>query len=67
VSSVLIGTGRMLEQRDDCPTDTVETFLDYRGTTAAAIEAVRAAGFDAAVAEGLAAALKKSVSMGRGS
>ncbi|KOF14964.1 pyrroline-5-carboxylate reductase [Ensifer adhaerens] len=67
VNSVLIGTGRMLEQRDHCPTDTVETFLDYRGTTAAAIEAMRAAGFDAAIAEGLAAALKKSVSMGRGS
>ncbi|MCG5477829.1 pyrroline-5-carboxylate reductase family protein [Sinorhizobium alkalisoli] len=62
--SVLIGTGRLFERRDECSARVVETFLDYRGTTAAAIEAMRSAGFDAAVGAGLAAALKKSVSMG---
>lgn len=67
VNSVLIGAGRMLEKRDDCPTDTVERFLEYRGTTAAGIEAMRAAGFEGAVAAGLAAAFKKSASMGKGS
>lgn len=64
VNTVLVGTGRLLEQRDDCPADTVRTFLDYRGTTAAAIETMRTAGFDAAVARGLTAAFEKSVRMG---
>lgn len=64
VTAVLIGAGRLLERREECPADTVETFVSYRGTTAAAIETMRAAGFDAAVAAGLAAALQKSVRMG---
>ena len=64
VNTIIVGAGRLLERRDDCPTDTVNTFLDYRGTTAAAIEDMRAAGFDAAVACGLAAAFTKSVRMG---
>ncbi|MEJ6846078.1 pyrroline-5-carboxylate reductase dimerization domain-containing protein [Sinorhizobium fredii] len=67
VTAVLVGAGRLFERREECPTDTVETFVGYRGTTAAAIEAMRAAGFDAAVAAGLAAALKKSVRMGESS
>jgi pyrroline-5-carboxylate reductase len=37
--------------------------VNYRGTTAAAIAAMRAAGFEAAVANGLSAALHKSMSM----
>jgi pyrroline-5-carboxylate reductase len=64
VNAVIAGAGRLLERRDECPNDVVQTFLDYRGTTAAAIEGMRAAGFDASVAEGLSAAFKKSVSMG---
>ncbi|MGG7576795.1 pyrroline-5-carboxylate reductase family protein [Rhizobium sp. Nf11,1] len=64
VNAVISGAGRLLERRNECPDDIVQTFLDYRGTTAAAIEGMRAAGFDAAVAEGLSAAFKKSVSMG---
>ncbi|PRD45343.1 pyrroline-5-carboxylate reductase [Phyllobacterium phragmitis] len=64
VTTVLVGTGRLLEQRQDCPNDIVASFLDYRGTTAAAIDAMRSLGFDEAVAEGLSAAAKKSVSMG---
>ncbi|RVD42030.1 pyrroline-5-carboxylate reductase, partial [Mesorhizobium sp. M4A.F.Ca.ET.020.02.1.1] len=64
VSAVLIGTGKLLEARGENPKDIVQTFLDYRGTTAAAIEAMRASGFEAAVGDGLAAALQKSVIMG---
>jgi pyrroline-5-carboxylate reductase len=64
VNTVLIGTGRLLERRDDCPTETVQTFLDYRGTTAAAIEAMTGAGFSTAVQRGLTAAFEKSVRMG---
>ncbi|WP_246753047.1 pyrroline-5-carboxylate reductase dimerization domain-containing protein [Sinorhizobium sp. BG8] len=67
VNTVLVGTGRLLEQRDVCPTETVQTFLDYRGTTAAAIEEMMTAGFGSAVARGLAAAFAKSVSMGENS
>lgn len=64
VNAVLVGTGRLVEARAESPADVVRTFVDYRGTTAAAIEAMRAAGFEAAVSRGLAAALSKSVRMG---
>jgi len=57
---ILVGTGRLIEKTGEDPRDTVAAFVDYRGVTAAAIEAMRAAGFDAAVAAGLAAALEKS-------
>ncbi|MDX8466085.1 pyrroline-5-carboxylate reductase dimerization domain-containing protein [Mesorhizobium sp. VK23B] len=65
VNTVLTGTGRLLELNDASPADTVEAFLDYRGTTAAAIETMREAGFDEAVAKGLAAAFLKSIEMGK--
>jgi pyrroline-5-carboxylate reductase len=65
VNTVISGAGRLLERRDESPDNVVQTFLDYRGTTAAAIEAMRAAGFDASVARGLSAAFQKSVSMGK--
>lgn len=60
VDAVLVGSGRLLESRGESAADTVETFLAYRGTTAAAIEAMQAAGFEAAVDAGLAAALDRS-------
>ena len=65
VKAMLLGTGRLIERWDQNPNDIVETFLGYRGTTAAAIDAMRDAGFDAAVSEGLGAALRKSISMGQ--
>ncbi|MBX5199350.1 NAD(P)-binding domain-containing protein [Rhizobium sp. NZLR10] len=65
VNTVMTGAGRLLERRDESPEDVVQTFLDYRGTTAAAIESMRAAGFDASIAKGLSAAFEKSVSMGK--
>ena len=64
VNTVIVGAGRLLEQQDGCPAETVDTFLDYRGTTAAAIEEMTAAGFGTAVARGLTAAFEKSVRMG---
>jgi pyrroline-5-carboxylate reductase len=67
VIALLVGTGRLLEGRADCPDDIVRTFMGYRGTTAAALDAMRHAGFESAVRDGLAAALEKSVSMGRAS
>lgn len=67
VNALLVGTGRLAEVRDESPDDLVTTFLDYQGTTAAAIEAMRRGGLDRAVSDGLAAAFEKSVSMGRAS
>ncbi|MDM9620538.1 pyrroline-5-carboxylate reductase [Rhizobium sp. AC44/96] len=64
VVATMIGAGHLFEKKPDCPDDIVGRFVDYRGVTAAGIEQMRAAGFDTAVAKGLAAALQKSVSMG---
>ena len=63
VTAMFVGTGRLLEKNGADPEDTVAAFVDYRGVTAAGIEAMRAAGFDAAVASGLAAALEKSLAL----
>ena len=63
VTALLVGTGRLLEKNGENPEDTVAAFVDYRGVTAAAIEAMRAAGFDAAVSAGLSAALEKSLAL----
>ncbi|CCM76038.1 pyrroline-5-carboxylate reductase family protein [Rhizobium mesoamericanum] len=64
VITLLKGTGRLLEKREECPNDIVRSFVDYRGVTAAAIEEMRAAGLDDAVSRGLTVAFKKSESMG---
>lgn len=64
VDAVLVGTGRLVERGGGHPRDVVQAFLDHRGTTAAAIDAMRARGFEAAVAAGLAAAFGKAASMG---
>ena len=64
VNALIVGAGRLTDRSRETPDKTVETFLAYRGTTAAAIETMREAGFDRAVAEGLAAAFRKSLSMG---
>lgn len=64
VNTVLVGAGRLMENHGGSPDEMVEAFVNYRGTTAAGIDAMRAAGFDEAVASGLAAALAKSESMG---
>jgi pyrroline-5-carboxylate reductase len=60
---ILIGTGRIFEKTGEDPADTVAAFVDYGGVTAAAINAMRAGGFDELVSAGLAAALKKSESL----
>lgn len=62
--TVLTGAGRLMERQPQTPDRLVEAFLDYRGTTAAGIEAMRGAGFDAAVAAGLQNAFEKAVRMG---
>jgi len=64
VVGLLIGTGRIFERTGEDPTDTVAAFVNYRGVTAAAIEAMLAGGFQALVSTGLSAALNKAASLG---
>lgn len=65
VNTVFVGAGRLLERREVCPTETVQAFLDYRGTTASGIDAMLSKGFAGSVSNGLAAAFKRSIEMGR--
>lgn len=62
--TVLTGAGRLLERNPQAPDETIDVFLDYRGTTAAGIEGMRDAGFDRTVAVGLQKAFEKSLKMG---
>ena len=66
-AATLVGAGRLLELHAHDPEETVDAFVDYRGAIAAAIAAMRAAGFESAVGDGLAAAFRKTVSMGQAS
>jgi pyrroline-5-carboxylate reductase len=65
VVGLLLGTGRIFEKTLEDPADTVAAFVDYRGVTAAAIEAMLAAGFQAVISAGLSAALERAASLGR--
>jgi len=64
VVSLLVGTGRLFERLNGSPSRLVEAFLDFQGTTAAAIEAMQGAGFTVAIERGLEEAERKSVSLG---
>jgi pyrroline-5-carboxylate reductase len=62
--TVLTGAGRLFERDPQAPDRAVDVFLAYRGTTAAGIEAMLAAGFGRSVAIGLQSAFEKSLRMG---
>ena len=57
---VIIGAGRLQEPDGASPDDTVKSFVDYKGTTAAGILAMRRAGFANVVEAGLDAAFRKA-------
>lgn len=57
---LVIGAGRLQEVDGMSPADTVKAFVDYNGTTAAGIIAMRKMGFDSAVGAGLDAAFRKA-------
>lgn len=63
--AVLVGAGHLLERTEADPAETVQTFLDYQGTTAAALAAMQASGFKAAIGKGLTAASLKSAGLGK--
>lgn len=58
--AVLKGAGALFQQNADAPEDVVQRFIDYKGTTSAALEAMIAGNFEAAVSSGLKAALARS-------
>jgi len=57
---VIVGAGRLQEQSGASPAETVKSFVDYKGTTAAGILAMRESGFDLAIGAGLEAAFQKA-------
>ncbi|MHA6642637.1 pyrroline-5-carboxylate reductase family protein [Mesorhizobium sp. A623] len=61
----LIGAARIFETQDATPAETVKAFVDYGGTTAAAISKMRELGFGPAVRAGLEAAYLKARSLSR--
>jgi pyrroline-5-carboxylate reductase len=54
--AIVAGAGQLVATGEDSPRDIVQTFLDYRGTTAAGLQAMIGNGFIEAVHAGLDAA-----------
>lgn len=65
VNGMLIGAGGLLQDRPVHPQNTVSAFVDYKGVTAAGIEAMQRRGFIEAVDEGIKAALEKTQAISR--
>ena len=57
---VIVGAGRLQEWNGVAPSETVKSFVEYNGTTAAGIIAMRENGFDTVVEAGLEAAFRKA-------
>lgn len=63
VDGVVCDAGRLLADTRVSPGELVQTFMEYRGTTAAGLRAMQDAGFAEAVHAGLSAAAAKAVAM----
>ncbi|KQR73002.1 pyrroline-5-carboxylate reductase family protein [Rhizobium sp. Leaf341] len=63
---VLVGAGRVQEAAGAPVSQTLQSFIDYEGTTAAGIRAMRQNGLNDIVDRGLWAAYQKALSMTRG-
>lgn len=61
----LFGAAGQMMQDGPSPADQVRAMLDYAGTTAAGMEAMRAAGLDRSIAVGLDAAARKAQEFGK--
>lgn len=61
----LIGAARTFELHETDPVETVKAFVDYKGTTAAAINKMRELGFASAVRAGLEAAYLRAQALSR--
>lgn len=64
VTTLLVGSGRLLESGIGDLQEIVERFMSYDGTTAAAMSRMNEAGFEQSIREGLKAALSKSQEFG---
>ncbi|WP_151719720.1 pyrroline-5-carboxylate reductase family protein [Gemmobacter serpentinus] len=63
--AVVSGGARLLEGDASRARDLLAAYLDYRGTTAAGLQAAETAGFSAAIRAAIKAAAQKSADMGR--
>lgn len=63
VTGIIAGASQLLADRS--PEETVQTFLDYRGTTAAGLQGMIDGGFVEAVAAGLDAAAEAAIAMSK--
>lgn len=63
VQTLLEGAGQLIGSRPSTPAEIVEQFVAYRGTTTAALEAMRDAGFAVAIAAGVEAAERRGNAM----
>lgn len=63
VNMLFVGTGRLIEKDEPDPAATVETFMAYRGVTAAGLSAMQGNGLAEAVRIGLSAALARTHAM----
>ncbi|MFV0301251.1 MAG: pyrroline-5-carboxylate reductase family protein [Paracoccus sp. (in: a-proteobacteria)] len=61
---LFLAAGRMMAEGADRPGDHVQAMVDYDGTTAAGLRAMRASGIAAGIAAGLDAAIEKTRSIG---
>ena len=64
VRMLLTSAATMLESSEETPAEIITRLTNYRGTTAAALEAMRAHGFDEAVGIGLSSGFQKALSIG---
>jgi pyrroline-5-carboxylate reductase len=64
VEGVVCDAAQLIAAPDTSPREIVRTFMDYRGTTDAGLQAMVGAGFTKAVHAGLSVAVAKAASMG---
>lgn len=60
VTTLMIGSAKLMERTDRNPAEIVQEFVDYKGMTAAAIVAMREAPLSAVVRRGVEAALERA-------
>ncbi|MBO9112692.1 MULTISPECIES: pyrroline-5-carboxylate reductase dimerization domain-containing protein [Rhizobium/Agrobacterium group] len=65
VNGMLVGAGGLLREKPVHPELTVRDFVDYKGVTAAGLEAMQSGGFVEAVDQGIKAALQKTQAIAR--